>query len=187
MPTYSLRTRILSSNPYKNLYTNNNNYKSNNYESNNYETNNNSSNYWILIILLIILTLIAIFVGSIYNTHGYYNEGFQDGESKLSGNNHTLYFFYMDKCKWCDDFKNGAWEKLKVDMKTNPKEYLFKIDELNISSSDEKANRLGQKYNVNSTPTLILVDNSDENKYEIFDRDRNMIDDLKKFGNKKNN
>ena len=178
--TYSLRTRILSSNPYKNIY-NSNNYDS--YDN----SSNNSSNYWILIFLLIVLTLVAVFVGSIYNTQGYYQEGFEDGKLNTNnkGNNHTLYFFYMQNCKWCDDFKDGAWSKLKSDMKSNPNDYLFQIEELNINESDSKGGRLAQKYKVNSTPTLILVNNDNEDKFEIFDRDRNMVDDLKKFGNKK--
>ena len=71
--TYTLRTKILSSNPYKNIY-NSNNYD--NYDGN----DSNSSNYWILIFLLIVLTLVAIFVGGIYNTNGYYHEGFEDGK-----------------------------------------------------------------------------------------------------------
>jgi len=182
MPTtYSLRTRILSSNPYNNIY-------SNNYKSSSSSDGDNSSNYWIVIFLLIVLILVAVFVGGIYNTQGYYREGFEDGTSK-STNNKTLYFFYMNNCKWCEDFKEGAWAKLKSDMQTNPKEYLFKIGELNINGNsnnedDKKGMRLAQKYKVNSTPTLILVDDNNEDNYEIFDRDRNIIDDLKKFGNK---
>lgn len=180
MPTYSLRTRILSSNPYNNIYNNSSNYS-------NSSTSSNSSNYWILVFLLIVLILVAIFVGSIYNTQGYYHEGFEDGKSNK--NNKTLYFFYMKNCRWCDDFKNGAWDKLKNEMKANPSEYLFEIDELNINGNsdnekDAKGMRLAKKYKVNSTPTLILVDNNDENKYEIFEEDRNRVEELKKFGNK---
>ena len=53
----------------------------------------------------------------------------------------------MDRCKWCDEFKNGAWTKLKEDMKSHPEKYLFEVGELNISNpNDEKANRLGKKY-----------------------------------------
>lgn len=175
--TYSLRTRILSSNPYKNIYEN----------YGNSESTGNSSNYWILIFLLIVLILVAVFVGSIYNTQGYYKEGFEDGTSnpKNKGNNHTLYFFYMNNCKWCDDFKSGAWSKLKSDMLLKSNEYLFEIEELNINERDSKGSRLAEKYKVNSTPTLILVDNDDEDKFKIFDRDRNMVEDLKNFGNKK--
>ena len=78
MPTtYSLRTRILSSNPYNSIY--NGNYESNGNENGN--DNGNSSSYWILIFLLIVLILVAIFVGGIYKTNGYYHEGFEDGSS----------------------------------------------------------------------------------------------------------
>lgn len=185
MPTtYSLRTRILSSkNPFNNLYDSSYN-NSSSLSSYNDSSNSNSSNYWILITLLIILTLVAIFVGGIYKT-GYY-ENFEDS-SKTPERNYTLYYFFMDACKWCDDFSNGAWKKLEDDMKQNSKDYYFNIKKVNINNSDDKDGiRLARKYNVNSTPTLILVDNSNEDNYDIFDKDRNIIEDLKAFGNKYN-
>lgn len=183
--TYSLRTRVLSSNPYRNIYSTTNTFD-NSYDNN----NSNSSNYWILIFLLIVLILVSIFVGSIYNTQGYYHEGFESGNGNGNGkdksNNHTLYFFYMEQCGWCKDFKSKAWAQLKDDMDKNRQEYLFKVGEIDINDG-EKGTQMAQKYKVKSAPTLILVNDNDDNDYEVFDQDRNIIEDLKKFGNKKAN
>ena len=112
MPTYTLRSRILS-NPYKN--------SSDTYDSSDNDGNNN---YWILIFLLIALTLVAIFVGSIYNTQGYYQEGFEGGASPIK-NSKTLYFFGMLNCRWCQEFKSGAWKDLQNDIQKNPDKSVY--------------------------------------------------------------
>lgn len=170
--TYTLKTRILSSNsnPYKSIYSNNN------YDS--YDNDNSSSNYWILIFLLIVLTLIAIFVGSIYKTNNYF-EGFQNGDEKKK----TLYFFYMENCGWCHKFRDGAWSELKDDMNRNSDKYSFKIGDLDINN-DEKGQRYAKKYNIRSTPTLILIDDTNEDIYEEFKGNRDDISEIQKFGNK---
>ena len=189
MATYSLRTRILSSNPYKNIYNSNSNSNSyiNDIINNSDYTNNN---YWILIFLLIVLTLVAVFVGSIYNTQGYYKEGFGVGDetptkatstsTTPTDNNQTLYFYHMDGCKWCDEYKSSGWKKLINDMKLNQNEYYFKAVDRDINN---ERNEIIQKYKIYSAPTLILVNNNDSNKFKVFEKDRNNIDDLKNFGN----
>jgi len=181
MPTYTLRTRILGSTPYKNIYDNN-------YDSYDNNGSGDGNNYWILIFLLIVLTLVAIFVGSIYNTQGYYHEGFEDGSNKGK----TLVFFGMEGCRWCNEFKEGAWKKLEDDMKAHPEKYSFKIQYVDIGNSTDKFDdlknmngvELGRKYGVKSAPTLILINNSDLDKFQNYEDDRNNIEQLTNFGNK---
>ena len=178
MPTYTLRTRILGTNPYKNIYDNN-------YDNSGSGDGNN--NYWILIFLLIVLTLVAIFVGSIYNTQGYYHEGFEDGSNKGK----TLVFFGMEGCRWCNEFKEGAWKNLEDDMRQHPEKYSFKIQYVDIGNSTDHFDdlkgmngiELGQKYKVSSAPTLILIDNNNLENFQNYEKDRNNIEELKKFAN----
>jgi thioredoxin-related protein len=168
MPTYTFRTRILSD-PYKNIYDT-------------YDNSNGNNSYWILIFLLIVLTLVAIFVGSIYNTQGYYHEGFEDGGASPIRNSKTLYFFGMENCRWCQEFKSGAWKDLQEDMKKNPDKYLFKIKYADIAVGE--GTELAQKYKITSAPTLVIVDDNNDAIFKKFNNDINNIDEIAKFGNK---
>ena len=86
-----------------------------------------------------------------------------------------LYYFWMNGCGWCEKF-NPTWEILT-------KKYNQNIDMIKYEMNDFAAQSKLKKYNVTSSPTIILVKN---NKPINFDYDERSLENFKDFFTKNN-
>ena len=89
--------------------------------------------------------------------------------SRKSNKNKTFYYVYMESCPYCIEFdKTGIFETLKDEFDDTK---FFKID-------GPKNKDFCQKYNIQSFPKLILLENG---KHKIFPSDDRNLNDLRKF------
>lgn len=87
-------------------------------------------------------------------------------KSQKKKNNKILYCFTMKGCKWCHEFQQNLWPKLK-------KLKLCKFKIIDRHKNPE----LIQKFNIKSYPTLVLINGT---KYKFF-KDKRTYDKIVKF------
>lgn len=138
-----------------------------------------SMNFWIFGFLLIILIFVSIVIGSIYKSGR--NERFTNPPV---AKNYTLQYYYMSKCRYCDEFK-PEWEKIHHKISSNPNDYKFDTISYEITSND-KGIEMAQKYKVNGTPHIILVNNNNTSSYKTYEGERT-LDKIITFANNNSN
>ena len=121
-----------------------------------------SSGFWILTIVLIILIIIAIMSGTYYKNY----EKFTNSDVKL----YTLQYYCMERCGHCKDFEEKVWTAFSKKINDNPGYYYFDTVKYDITDNS-KGSELGEKYNITSTPTILLY-NKDTDKIYNFLGDR---------------
>jgi thioredoxin-like negative regulator of GroEL len=126
------------------------------------ESSESSNGIWLVLGLLVILIIIVIIVGGFYKSF----EKFTNSNPEKF----TLYYFFMDGCSHCVDFK-PTWEKIIAEIKPNYPNATF--SQINIKESE-----IATQFKVNGVPSIILVDSS--NKRNDYNGDRT-FDDIKKF------
>jgi hypothetical protein len=120
-----------------------------------------SSGFWILIILLIILIIGAILTGTFYKKY----ENFSNNV-KL----YTLQYYCMEKCGYCKEFEAKVWNGYSDKINNNPLFYYFDTIKYDIMEAGVGKD-LGDKYNITSTPTILLY-NKNTGKVYNFNDDR---------------
>jgi len=130
-------------------------------------------------LILISVFILAIIVGSIgYGSFYYRRENFEDSKPSAK---YTLQYYCMPNCGYCNDF-DSTWERLVSEVSTNPSQYNFTTVKYMITDNGEgKAS--AAKYNINSTPSILLVKKDNPNTYFIFNDTRDLTT-LKAFANK---
>jgi thiol-disulfide isomerase/thioredoxin len=120
----------------------------------------------------IIVGVLAVFVlRKMYNTMYGRAEHYSDKDTcEGTTKTHTLYLFYMETCPHCIDFQ-PIWNELLQDEGINSKACLSKISEENDA--------MLQKYQVESFPTLVLVNNTSKSS-KVFEGKRT-FDTIKNF------
>jgi hypothetical protein len=116
--------------------------------------------FWILIILLIVLIIGSIMSGTFYKKY----EKFTDRKS------YTLQYYCMERCGHCKDFESNVWNAFSTKIQNNPGYYHFNTIKYDITDNAKGA-ELGEKYNITSTPTILLY-NIDTGKVSNFTGDR---------------
>lgn len=124
-----------------------------------------------MIILMFAIVSIAIAVFAVFNNSMIYN----NTEKFYDNNLPKMMLFYATWCPHCEDYLNsGIFDK--VGQKYN--------GEVNFEKIDYDQNKeLAEEYNVQSFPTLVLVDNS-KNFYK-FEGNRMNHEELANFINSK--
>ena len=121
-----------------------------------------SSGFWILAILLIVLIIAAIMTGTFYKKY----ENF----TNINVKSYTLQYYCMERCGHCKDFEEKVWTDFSKKINNNPGNYHFDTIKYDITD-DGKGEELGKKYNINSTPTILLYNKNTE-RLSTFDDDR---------------
>jgi hypothetical protein len=121
-----------------------------------------SSGFWILSIVLIVLIIIAIIAGTYYKTY----DKFTNSNVKL----YTLQYYCMERCGHCKDFEKNVWNNFSKKINDNPGYYHFDTIKYDITDNG-KGTEMGNKYNINSTPTIFLYNKNTQRVY-TFDDDR---------------
>jgi hypothetical protein len=116
--------------------------------------------FWILIILLIVLIIGAIMSGTFYTKY----ENFTD--NKL----YTLQYYCMERCSHCNDFEKNVWTTFSNKVQNNPGYYHFDTVKYDITDN-ANGSELGKKYNITSTPTILLY-NKNTGRVSNFNDDR---------------
>jgi|LakMenEpi03Aug12_release.lakeMendotaPanAssembly.Ray.scaffolds.fasta_scaffold198924_5 hypothetical protein len=131
-------------------------------------------------LILISVFILAIIVGSIgYGSFYYRRENFED--SRPSTAKYTLQYYCMPNCGYCNDF-DPVWQQLVTEVSANPTQFNFTTIKYMITDNGEgKAS--ATKYNINSTPSVLLVKKDNPNTYFIFNDKRDLAT-LKAFANK---
>jgi hypothetical protein len=146
---------------FKSRYNSRSNYSSTPTPNSNSESES-SSGFWILAILLIILIIAAIMTGTFYKKY----ENFTDIKVK----SYTLQYYCMERCGHCKDFEETIWNKFSNKINNNPGNYYFDTVKYDITDN-AKGSELGKKYNINSTPTILLYNKNTE-RLSTFNDDR---------------
>jgi len=138
-----------------------------------------SINFWLFGFLLIILILIAVVIGGLYRSNRNY-ERFSNQQTKT----YTLQYYYMTNCGYCDKFK-PEWNKITDAVSKNPNDYKFDVIDYEITSDTTGIN-MAKKYNVTGTPTILLVNNNNPDKFVTFNDERT-FDKIINFANNNSN
>ena len=131
------------------------------------------------VLILLSVFILAIIIGSIGYGSMYYRrrENFADAPSPK----YTLQYYCMPNCGYCKDF-DPTWERLVSEVATKQSEYNFTTVKYMITDNGEgKAS--AAKYNITSTPTVLLVKKDSPNTYFVFNDSRD-FNTLKTFANK---
>uniref|UniRef100_A0A6C0CHI5 Thioredoxin-like fold domain-containing protein n=1 Tax=viral metagenome TaxID=1070528 RepID=A0A6C0CHI5_9ZZZZ len=113
-----------------------------------------------LTMILLSVFIFAIIAGSIYYGSQYYRnqENFFDDSSSPLNKNYTLQYFSMTNCGYCNDFQ-PTWDNIVTDAINNQAIINYTTVKYDISDGGDGM-AAGRKYNVNSTPTILLVNNT---------------------------
>jgi len=135
------------------------NYRSSRVSSqrfNNITEDAESSSGSYLPIILITVFILAIIIGSIVYGSTYYKrrrEHFTDGIK-----NYTLQYYCMKNCGHCKNFED-TWKSIEEATRTNQASVNYTTVKYDITDGGQGA-AAGTRYNVSSTPTILIVNNS---------------------------
>jgi thiol-disulfide isomerase/thioredoxin len=108
---------------------------------------------WVIIGLLVLAILLIVFM-----SNSKYFEKFTNPTTP------ELQYFYMTTCHHCKTFSDTTWKALEDDVKKDPNVYKFKLVKYDINDGGT-GKELANKYNINSAPTIVLVNGSDRHEY----------------------
>jgi len=136
----------------------------------NYSSDEGSSN---LPLILLSVFIIAIIAGSIIYGSGYYRqrENFEDASSL--NKNYQLQYYHMPNCGHCSDFEK-VWNDIVSQTNKNQAVVNYTTVKYDITDNGE-GTAAGQRNNINSTPTLLLV-NTTTGKIIPYEKSRNASD-----------
>ena len=124
-----------------------------------------SSGFWILIIIFIILIIAAIMSGTIYRKY----------ETFANSKSYSLQYYCMERCGHCKDFEEKVWTAFAKKVNDNPGYYHFDTVKYDITDNSRGA-ELGEKYNITSTPTILLHNRNTDKVYHFLgDRTENEL------------
>ena len=133
--------------------------------SNSKTDSGSSSGFWILIILFIILIIAAIMSGTIYRKY----------ETFANSKSYSLQYYCMERCGHCKDFEEKVWTAFSKKINDNPGYYYFDTVKYDITDNS-KGSELGEKYNITSTPTILLYNRDTDKVYNFLgDRTENAL------------
>lgn len=117
-----------------------------------------NSGFWILIILFVILIIAAIMTGTIYKKY----EKFTNAEKS-----YTLQYYCMERCGYCKEFESKVWDNYSEKINNNPLYYYFDTIKYDIMEPGV-GKELGDKYNITSTPTILLYNKNTKKVYNFM-------------------
>lgn len=112
----------------------------------------------VLIALLLIIIILVVYFSGFYKV-------FENFSTKT----YTLQYYSMPSCRYCEDFEKDVWKSLVADVSASPSKYNFTTIKYDITVGD--GIKQSEIYNVNSTPTILLVENGTD-RYAIYYGDR---------------
>jgi thioredoxin-related protein len=123
-----------------------------------------SSGFWILIIVFIVLIIISVMTGSFYKKYERFTNPDISTERKI----YTLQYYCMKQCGHCNRFEETVWKDYSEKINSNPLLYKFNTVKYDIMDSGI-GQEMGVKYNITSTPTILLYNDSSKKVIPFMD------------------
>lgn len=125
------------------------------------DSESSSSGFWILIIVFIVLIIISVMTGSIYKKYEKFTNSFEPKK-------YTLQYYCMEQCGHCKQFESTVWTAYSDKVNSTPLSYRFDTVKYDIMK-EGIGKEMGDKYNITSTPTILLYDKEKDKVYSFMD------------------
>ena len=122
-------------------------------------------------LMIVIVLLFALMVVTQFSARSL--EGFEANssnfDSTLGTSGKKLVLFYADWCPHCTSFK-PTWQEVSESVNTSSETKMISID---VGDKSSESDKLMQEYNVSGFPTIVLVDQSNQQKsLEVYEGSR---------------
>ena len=128
-------------------------------------------------LMVVMVLLFTIMVVSQFSSRSL--EGFEANSSNFNSTLGTsgkkLVLFYADWCPHCTSFK-PTWQEVSESVNTSSETKMISID---VGDKSSESEQLMQEYNVSGFPTIVLVDQSNQEKsLEVYEgaRDKSSLE-----------
>jgi thiol-disulfide isomerase/thioredoxin len=120
------------------------------------ESSSNEGGSSNLPLILLSVFIIAIIAGSIvYGSSYYYRQTENFADASSLNKNYVLQYYNMPNCGHCKDF-DSDWDEIVKRTTRNQAVVNYTTVKYDITDNGDGA-AMGRKYNVNSTPSILLV------------------------------
>lgn len=134
----------------------------------------NMKSLMIVMVILFVLMVVIQFLRARSSLEGF-EANASNFESTLGTSGKKLVLFYADWCPHCTSFK-PVWQEVSESVNTSNETKMISID---VGDKSPESEQLMQEYNVSGFPTIVLVDQSNQQKsLEVYEgpRDKSALE-----------